>query len=173
MMLRQKRRHWRKSTNLKMKQISWRCLIQGHSLSCYDLIYHLFYFLFCNMYWILYEKTMMPVGNFLDVLGPPAVGLQRLSKLGGVHTWSSGASSAAYHTISSTGFITLTPHTNYIKGKFGFQPQVPKVLQKKIKLPESGWHVIVVLTLNEIGSRTRTLEKVLELSTLVTSVMLF
>ena len=49
----------------------------------------------------------MPVGNFLDVLGPPAAGLQRLSKLGGIHTWSSGVSSAAHHAISSTGFIML------------------------------------------------------------------
>ena len=66
-------------------------------------------------------------------------------------------SSAAYHAMRSSGFITLPSertlrdYTNYIKGKLGFQQQVLEMLQRESNidsLPESKRYVI--LTLDEM-----------------------
>jgi len=63
-------------------------------------------------------------------------------------------SSAAYHAMRSSGFITLPSertlrdYTNYIKGRLGFQPQVLEMLQKESNvngLPETRRYVMLSL----------------------------
>ena len=66
-------------------------------------------------------------------------------------------SSAAYHAMRSSGFVTLPSertlrdYTNYIKGRLGFQPQVLEMLQKEADIDNlSEAKRYVILTLDEM-----------------------